>query len=76
MTKQKLTTQQLIDGVRAHARAKYGKGGWDILYECWDDQDIGAQIVDGDTLPRAIARIKRHLDDLHSYREEIQATAW
>tara|TARA_R110000868_G_scaffold125839_1_gene332162 strand:+ start:382 stop:612 length:231 start_codon:yes stop_codon:yes gene_type:complete len=76
MNTQKLTTQQLIDGVRAHAGKNWNKGGWDILYECWDDQDIGAQIVDGDTLPRAIARIKRVLDDVHGYREEIKATAW
>jgi hypothetical protein len=76
MTTQKLTTQQLIDGVRAHAGKNWNKGGWDILYECWDDQDIGAQIVDGDTLPRAIARIKRHLRDIHEYRREIQSTAW
>jgi hypothetical protein len=76
MTTQKLTTQQLIEGVRAHARRNYNKGGWDILVECWDDKDIGAQIMDGDTLPRAIARIKRVLNDVHSYREEIQSTAW
>jgi hypothetical protein len=70
------TVADLIAGVRNHARVNYGKGGWDILYECWDDQDIGAQITEGDTLPRAIARIKRVLNDVHNHREEIQSTAW
>jgi len=43
-TTQKLSRQELIDGVRAHARKHYGeKGtGWDILEECWTDADIDA----------------------------------
>jgi hypothetical protein len=70
------TTAELIAGIRAHAQKNWGKGGWDILAECWDDEDIGRCIAEGDTLPRAIASVKRVLRAMDEHRREIMSTAW
>ncbi len=69
-----MTTAELIRGVRAYAARNYNTDGWDFLVECWDDQDIGAQITESDTLPRAIAACKRVLKAMDENRHEIMAT--
>jgi hypothetical protein len=69
-----MTTAELIRGVRDHAARNYNTDGWDFLVECWDDQDIGAQIAESDTLPRAIAACKRVLKTMDENRREIMAT--
>jgi len=71
-----MTQQDLIDGVRNHARVNWGKGGWDILYECWDDQDIAQHIGGARTLRGAIAACKRVLTTIDNHRAEIRATEW
>jgi hypothetical protein len=70
------TTAELIAGIRAHALANYGKHGWDILTECWDDEDICRFVMEGDTLPRAIQGVKRALRAMDEHRREIMSTAW
>lgn len=35
----------LVEAVKAHATAHYNDGGWDVVVECWDDQQIAEQIV-------------------------------
>lgn len=35
----------LVEAVKAHATAHYDDGGWDVVVECWDDQQITEQIV-------------------------------
>lgn len=32
--------QALVDAVMAHAEAHYEDGGWDVIVECWDDEEI------------------------------------
>jgi hypothetical protein len=66
----------LIDGVRNHARVNWDKGGWDILYECWDDSDIAQHIGGAKTLRAAIAACKRVLTTIDNHRAEIRATEW
>lgn len=29
-----------VEAVKAHALAHYDDGGWDVIVECWDDQQI------------------------------------
>jgi hypothetical protein len=41
--------QDLIDAVRAHANANWGKDGWDFLVECWDDEDIARAVGNAKT---------------------------
>ena len=66
---------ELINAVRAHANQHWGKAGWDILAECWDDEDIGIAIGSATTPKTAIAACKRRLRTLYDYREEIRSTA-
>ena len=35
-----VSKEEMVKAVRAHAKAHYEKGGWDILVECWDDAQI------------------------------------
>lgn len=35
-----MTNEELIAGVRKHALENYSRGGWDILVECYEDEDI------------------------------------
>jgi hypothetical protein len=39
-----MATQELIDQLKAHATANYNAGGWDVIVECYDDQQIDAVI--------------------------------
>lgn len=32
--------EELIAAVRAHALRHYDDGGWDVIEEAWDDEDI------------------------------------
>lgn len=36
-----MTLQQLVEAVKAHAHEHYNNGGWDVIVECWEDQEIG-----------------------------------
>lgn len=44
--------QAVIAGVKAHAQAHYTDGGWDVIVECWSDDQIleatrGSRTVNG-----------------------------
>jgi hypothetical protein len=44
--------QAVIDGGKAHALAHYSDGGWDVIVECWSDDQIldatrGSRTVSG-----------------------------
>lgn len=42
----------LVEAVKAHAAAHYEDGGWDVIVECWEDQQIA------DTLTNALDAIE------------------
>ena len=66
---------ELIAAVRAVAFANYNKDGWDILVECWSDEEI-LEVIDGTKTSKAsIAACRRHLRTLNDYRSEVRATA-
>lgn len=44
-----MARQEFIDAVRAHALEHYQDGGWDVIYECYDDAMI-AEIIDRQTV--------------------------
>jgi hypothetical protein len=67
--------QDLIDAVRAHANANWGKDGWDFLVECWDDEDIAEAIGNARTPKTAIAACRRVVKTMDEHRSEIEATA-
>ena len=42
------TDQEMIEAVRKHALENYGKDGWDIVVECYEDADIQRVIKDAE----------------------------
>jgi len=47
----------LVKEVREYAEANYEKGGWDVIVECWSDEDIAEVIVGAKTKLGAIRKI-------------------
>jgi hypothetical protein len=41
---EKATMVQMVAAVKAHAVAHYEEGGWDSIVECYDDEDLQAEI--------------------------------
>lgn len=61
-----MASTELIESVKAHALRNYERGGWDVIVECWDDEQIAA-VLDGNpefgerpvnSLPRALKRFR------------------
>lgn len=48
----------LIQAVKDHALAHYNDGGWDVIVECWEDEQIGEAIGKATTVTGAIKKIK------------------
>ena len=71
-----MTTQELIDAIRAHALANYTSGGWDFVVECWSDEEIADEIGECRSLDEAISRIGGIVGVLADYRSEIRSAAW
>lgn len=60
MTRAELETVELVtlvERVRDHALERYNDGGWDVIVECWEDQQIADRIraAGACTVPEAIA---------------------
>ena len=71
-----MTKQELIEGIKAHARKNYEKGGWDYVIECYSDEDIAHEIEGATTLLGAIRKLSKSLKDGNDYRRDIQAEAF
>lgn len=41
-----LSVLELVAAVKAHAHANYNGGGWDVIVECWTDEEIADVIVE------------------------------
>lgn len=71
---------ELIEAVRDHALQNYGKGGWDVIVECYDDQMI-EDMLNGvgmyqtarvRTPKGAIRRVREAADLVGSVRDDIR----
>ena len=58
MNTQTATKAELVAAVKAHAEAHYNDGGWDVICECWDDQQVADCIRDARTVRGAIKAVK------------------
>ena len=60
----KLTPRQcaLIDAVRKHAVANYNSGGWDVVVECYTDEEIAEVIGRARTVKGALAKFSAIID--------------
>lgn len=73
-----MTIQELVEALKKHALENYEKGGWDVIVECYSDEEIAVDLRDAKatTLEEAIAAFKDLVDvwadrqaDADSYRE-------
>jgi len=62
----------LVQAVRDYANANYNKGGWDIIVECWSDEDISGEIGNVKTVSGAIRKVSKVVQVIGDYRSEIQ----
>ena len=44
MTIAYMPKQELVQAVKAYAHDHYNDGGWDVIVECWTDDEIAEQI--------------------------------
>lgn len=54
--------QALIDAVKAHALANYEEGGWDVVVECYSDEDIDTVIAGARTVAGALRKFSAIID--------------
>lgn len=66
---------ELIAAIRAHAIANYEIEGWDILTECWSDEEIEAEMNGAETEETAIRAVRGALLELDAWRREQMADA-
>lgn len=58
MPQARMTQDELLDAVKAHALKNYNKDGWDFLIECHDDAEVREAIGNASTLRGAIAKVR------------------
>ena len=68
--------KNLIDAVKAFACSNYEKDGWDILVECYSDDDIAELIGNRKTIDSAIKACRKDVKERDSWRKEIEATVF
>jgi len=69
----KVTDQDLVDAVRAHAIEHYNEDGWDHICESWEDWEILAVVKGSKKESQAIRKVKKQVRVLSDHRSEIQA---
>lgn len=75
MAQEKMTTEQLVKEVKAHAQRNYTKG-WDTVVECYSDADIAKIIGEASTLRGAMAKMRADLMPYLAHANEIKSTAF
>lgn len=70
-----MRTEELVKEVRKHAERFYNAGGWDVIVECWSDEDIRKGIEGCETLAEAVNPRKSSLAAAVSVWAERQADA-
>lgn len=75
MAQEKMTTEQLVKEVKAHALRNYRRG-WDTVVECYSDDDIARIIGGATTLRGAMAKMRAEFLPYLAYSDEIKSTAF
>lgn len=58
----------LVQAVKDYATKNYNKGGWDVIVECWSDEQI-AKCIGGARTERAAIRAVRQIVDAYADRQ-------
>ncbi|MGI8313316.1 hypothetical protein [Saccharopolyspora hattusasensis] len=55
---------ELVEGVKAHAREHYSTGGWDVVVECYTDDEIREVLTEenASTVGEAIEAFRFRVD--------------
>lgn len=64
---------QFVKTVKEYALNNYEQDGWDILIECYADDEIQEVIGNANNSNEAISRLKDHLKTQNDYRSEIMS---
>lgn len=66
---------KLIEAVRAHAKANYGRDGWDYVVECFEDSELEELINEekAKTEKQAIAAVAKTVKLLAEREREVRA---
>ena len=64
---------ELVEAVKAHARAHYEQNGWDMVVECYTDDELAAAIGDAPDEFQAVARVASIACAYDERRREVQA---
>ncbi len=68
-----MTKEEMVKAIRAHARENYNNG-WDVLVECYSDQEILSDIGDK-TLEKAILDYDKIFQVIKERNEEFMMEA-
>ena len=63
--------RKLVEAVIQHAVDHYEIAGWDILVECWDDEEIWSWIEGAACEKEAIRLAAQAIKPIHEHRMEI-----
>lgn len=63
---------ELIKAIRAHALENYETGGWDMIYECYEDSEIQRVLEEENltTLESAVAYIGKNIAGVYDERRK------
>lgn len=63
----------IVKAIKAHAEANYGKSGWDVIVECFDDSEI-KEVLDREKITTIKDGIKafQEIADLQQERRQEQ----
>jgi len=67
-----MSVTNLVTAVRQYATENYEQDGWDILVECWSDEEIVEAIGDATSVGLAIGNCMTTLQSMNDYRRDIQ----
>ena len=67
--------KELIEAVKKHAVDNYNKG-WDVVVECYTDEEIQEEIEGAETPEQAIKMMGRDVEIYDSHRKEVESTRW
>ncbi len=70
------TAIELVAAVKRHALDHYEEDGWDIVIECWSDNEIAEAIGTARTEAGAVRAVRRAVKPVAEHRDEIQRTAF
>lgn len=54
-----MSKAELVQQVKAYAKAHYHENGWDTVVECYTDEELAAEIKNNETFDQVIARMER-----------------